>query len=279
MIHFQFGDFQFDPQSGALTRGGVSAGRLPPQPAQVLTLLLKQAPNIVPHTVIQAQVWPDVEVEFEQSLHHCIRQIRNALGDAAASPRYIRTVHRRGYQFIANVEPVTDDAPSNLGETAQAEIPSSLHQRGQKAWISGLVVVMLAALLITWLHRDPSPTRVAIMTFAPLDKVRAGTPIAERLIVMLTQHPDAFEVIGPTTTATYEGQPEGLITLLADLNVDYILNGRFPADTMETRFLAEIIRATDGAHVWVQYFDEADADSLVAVTIADAFMAYQASQP
>lgn len=274
-VRYRFGDFVFDKRSGQLTRlggGAASVVRLAPQPAKLLTLLLEQHPGIVHRADIQQHIWPDVEVAFEQSLHHCIRQIRHALGDSASEPQYIRTIHRRGYQFIADVEAISDNALADV--PAQVVAQRSMPRQVVAGVGVGVLVVLVAWLLVAPLFAEP-PVRVGIMTFQPPGQHSQGTPIAERLVARLTNHPEVVaEVIGPTSTTPFEQQPGGLRALVEAFDIDYILNGRFPADSTEARFLAEVIRASDGAHVWVHYFDVAEPDSFVASTIAEAFVAY-----
>jgi DNA-binding winged helix-turn-helix (wHTH) protein len=101
---FRFGVFELDPRGGELWKAGVRT-RLQPQPARVLTLLVSRAGELVTREEIQKEVWPEgTFVDFEQSLNFCIRQIRTALGDQAATPRYVETLPRRGYRMLVPVE-------------------------------------------------------------------------------------------------------------------------------------------------------------------------------
>lgn len=264
MAHYQFGDWRFDAERGLLTRrtGASDPVRLPPQPAKLLALLVEQHPEIVSHATIQQHLWPEVEVAFEQSLHHCVRQVRSALGDAASEPQYIQTVHRRGYRFLA---PVTVAAP-------EAPVPTANPVRWWAA--AGVGALLLAGLAFLFL-RDPAPVRVAVMTFLPPGAATSATPLAEHLLLRLTdQRPPALEVIGPTTTAAFDGAPQRLRALVDSFRIDYVLNGRFSRDSTDPRVLAEVIRASDGAHVWVRYFDRRVPPAAVADTIAAGFLAY-----
>lgn len=99
-----FDDFELHPQRGELRRSGALI-RLQPQPLQVLTLLASHPGEVVTREQIQQQLWKeDTFVDFEQGLNFCIRRIRSALGDDAESPKYIQTIPRRGYRFIASVD-------------------------------------------------------------------------------------------------------------------------------------------------------------------------------
>ena len=99
----RFGLFEFDPDSGVLSREGVPV-RLQPQPGRVLAILVTHAGEVVTRDALRQEVWNDgTFVDFERGLNFCIAQIRSALGDSADSPRFIETLPRRGYRFIAPV--------------------------------------------------------------------------------------------------------------------------------------------------------------------------------
>jgi DNA-binding winged helix-turn-helix (wHTH) protein/TolB-like protein len=106
----RFGGFEFDATSGEL-RSGDTRVRLEPQPARVLALLVDRAGAVVTRNELHEHVWQaDTFVDFDRGLNYCVAQIRAALGDSASSPRFIETLPRRGYRFIAAV--------SDAGETA-----------------------------------------------------------------------------------------------------------------------------------------------------------------
>nr|NIP57374.1 tetratricopeptide repeat protein [Gemmatimonadota bacterium]NIR77764.1 tetratricopeptide repeat protein [Gemmatimonadota bacterium]NIT86300.1 tetratricopeptide repeat protein [Gemmatimonadota bacterium]NIU30134.1 tetratricopeptide repeat protein [Gemmatimonadota bacterium]NIU35074.1 tetratricopeptide repeat protein [Gemmatimonadota bacterium] len=96
---------EFDPGTGELHRDGETL-RLAPKPALVLSTLLDRAGELVARETFQELLWPDTVVEFDKGLNFCVREVRSALGDEAADPRYVETLPRRGYRFIAKVEVV-----------------------------------------------------------------------------------------------------------------------------------------------------------------------------
>src|SRR5215470_2454545 len=104
MTHFA--DFEFDERAGELRRNG-DTKRLEPQPARVLGVLLERAGEVVTRPELQQRVWSgDTFVDFDRGLNYCVAQIREALGDSASDPRFVETLPRRGYRFIAPVDPV-----------------------------------------------------------------------------------------------------------------------------------------------------------------------------
>ncbi len=103
-LRIAFGDFELNVSSAELRRSGKLV-KLHPQPLQVLVLLATRAGELVSREEIRKQIWQDdTFVDFDLGINSCIRQIRNALHDDSDKPRYIQTVPRRGYRFVASVE-------------------------------------------------------------------------------------------------------------------------------------------------------------------------------
>jgi len=118
----RFGPFELDPRTGELRRSGLKV-KLQMQPARVLALLASQPGQLLTREQIQQEVWCDgTFVDYDQSLNFCIRQIRSALGDHADTPRFVETLPRRGYRFIAPVTLVEDTA-EELGGAQGTRIP------------------------------------------------------------------------------------------------------------------------------------------------------------
>jgi Tol biopolymer transport system component/DNA-binding winged helix-turn-helix (wHTH) protein len=110
----QFGVFEVDLRSGELRRNG-SRIKLQEQPLQILTLLLEQPGEVVSREELRTRLWPaDTFVDFDHSLNAAVRRLRDALGDSAENPRYVETVARRGYRFLA---PVNGTPPAVAAET------------------------------------------------------------------------------------------------------------------------------------------------------------------
>jgi len=106
----RFDGFELDRRAGELRKGGVKL-RLQGQPLEVLATLLERAGDLVTREELRVQVWPaNTFVDFDHSLHNAIARLREALGDSADKPRYIETLPRRGYRFIAPVEAVPSQA-------------------------------------------------------------------------------------------------------------------------------------------------------------------------
>src|ERR1700746_480999 len=97
----RFGVFELDPRAGELRKHGLRV-RLQEQPFRVLEMLLEHAGKVVTREELQKRLWPgDTFVDFDHGLNKAINKIRGALGDSAESPRFVETVSRRGYRFLA----------------------------------------------------------------------------------------------------------------------------------------------------------------------------------
>ena len=102
-----FGLFELDLKAAQLTRNGTRI-RLPQQPLQLLSVLIESAGDVVTREQLRQRLWPsDVFIDFDHALNKSIQKLRDALGDSADSPRYIETIPRVGYRFIAPVKNAT----------------------------------------------------------------------------------------------------------------------------------------------------------------------------
>lgn len=147
---FKFGELAFSMSSQELRRNGES-NRLQMQPAKVLNSLLTRAGEVVTREELRKELWSDgIHVDYDDALNHSIKYLRDALGDNAAMPRYIETIPKRGYRFIATVE-----RPDEIGAAYQATTqPASANAaavRPGTAWMKPAAVLLLMALaFVTW---------------------------------------------------------------------------------------------------------------------------------
>jgi cholera toxin transcriptional activator len=125
----RFGVFEADLAAGELRKNGARI-RLQEQPFQVLTSLLQNAGQVVTRDYLREKIWPaDTFVDFDHSLNTSVNKIREALGDSASSPRFVETLARRGYRFIAPVDGSAAEsaAAQNQGTRAGTPAPHELH--------------------------------------------------------------------------------------------------------------------------------------------------------
>jgi len=144
----RFGPFEIDCRSGELRKHGLKI-RLAEQPFRILVLLLDRRGEVVTREEIRQALWPaDTFVDFDAGLSSAVRKLRDALGDSAAQPRFVETVPRRGYRFIAPVVP-SDQPPDAVIVRASG----SPRQGLRLAAMIGVAVVALAAVAFTEMRR------------------------------------------------------------------------------------------------------------------------------
>ncbi len=262
----RFDVFEFDPQSGELWRAGRLVA-LPPQPATVLALLVERAGDLVTREAIQERVWPDTTVEFDQGLNSCIRQIRSALGDDAASPCFVQTVPRRGYRFVAPVE---------VGPHAETERPHSTSHHGMR-WVAGGA----AAVLVVWLigsHGGGLPAavgeetaRIAVLPFESggdfPDDVDLGVALSGELTGRLAElAPKRLIVIGHASSMKFHDSDRPLAEIGERLRVPMLLRGNIARAGTWARIQAELVRSSDGSVVWAGTY-ESPLEDLGGITV------------
>ena len=130
----KFGIYEIDSRLAELRRNGVKV-KLQEQPFQVLALLLEKPGEVVSRDDLQKRLWPsDTFVDFDHSLNAAVRRLRDALGDSADNPRFIETLSRRGYRFVAPVNGHTPEA---------AALPPKRHMN--RAWVAGAIAILVGA--------------------------------------------------------------------------------------------------------------------------------------
>jgi DNA-binding winged helix-turn-helix (wHTH) protein/TolB-like protein len=267
----QFGLFDFDPGTGDLSRDGRPV-RLQRQPARVLALLTALPGELVSREQLRQQVWGDgTYVDFERGLNFCIAQIRAALGDSADSPRFVETLPRRGYRFIAPVRPATVEA-----RVATRPAVSARHLlAGALALGSLILVAMLGAAA-----GGDARVRVAVVPFdnetGDIRFAGLGEGIADATVARLAA-PDRvgrLAVVGNSAALRRPRSFRDLQAIGREASVDYVVLAQVKRDATTVRLIAHLIRVADESHLWAQTFDRdsftLQAQSEIAETIASA---------
>jgi len=178
---FRFGPFELDSDREELRKAGQLI-RLPHQPFRVLLLLVHGAGEVVTREEIQRAIWgEDTYVDFEQGINAAIRQIRFALSDHADVPRYVHTIPRRGYSFIAPVscemspaETTTAIAAAEVVEAAPVVRP--IRRKTVAAVVSAAAALILVAVFALWrLPRSEQPGEARTIAVLPF-RVIGGAP-------------------------------------------------------------------------------------------------------
>ena len=140
---YRFGTFQLDVQSGELRRNGVKL-RLPGQSFQILLRLLERPGEVVTREKLRQQLWAaDTFVDFDEGLNAAVKKLRLALGDSAENPRFVETLPRRGYRFIAPVARVEAEEAAGAGALPALE----LRPQARASW--ALLLAVSAASIVS----------------------------------------------------------------------------------------------------------------------------------
>ena len=230
----RFGTFEIDLRSGELRKSGVRVA-LQEQPRLVLLALLEQPGEIVRREALCARLWPlDTFVDFEHSLNAAVRRLRLALGDHAEIPRFIETVHKRGYRFLALRDVITP----------------ALHPATSPATIAHIVRKRL---------------RVAVLPFGPGDMFTDG--LTEDAVTQLTQAcPCTIGVIARTSVAHARRAGGSAAEIARKLSADYLVDGQVRRDGDRVRITAQLIESKAETHVWADTFDRVLTSSLEVQT-------------
>src|SRR5262252_9261144 len=130
----RFGPCEFDLRAGELTKHGVRI-RLQEQPFQILRMLLARPGEIVLREELRCALWPENTFgEFDHGINAAVKRLRDALGDSAESPRYIETVARRGYRFVATLDDVQSETPDPAAEEPKSAAPPDPRVPTSRAW-------------------------------------------------------------------------------------------------------------------------------------------------
>lgn len=288
----QFGQFAFDAETGALTRNDVPV-RLQPQPSRVLALLVARAGEIVTRDELRREIWGrETFVDFERGLNFCIAQIRSALGDSADSPRFIETLPKRGYRFIAPVAQPGQRTPDpGLPISGPPDSGSRTADPGSRTPVSGRVVAVavlllivgasLAALLIG--RAEAGPVRIAVVPFdnetgdTEFDRIAGGVADATVARLATPERIKQVEVIGNAAVLRRPRAFRDLKAIGQELNAHYVVLAQVKQDQTRVRLIAHLIRVNDGAHVWAHTFDRdafgLDVQAELAEAIAQSVVA------
>ncbi len=162
---FSFDKVVVDPNANAITLNGVER-RLEPKLIALLCLLAAQEGDVISRQQIFLAIWPDVVVG-EESITRAIFALRNALGDDAKQPRYIETIPKKGYRFLANVHLFNESAAVAEPVIRQGALGNRRHF---KSYVLGAVVLVVGLLLLQHLLQVKKPG-VEIASILPLNKM------------------------------------------------------------------------------------------------------------
>jgi DNA-binding winged helix-turn-helix (wHTH) protein/TolB-like protein/Tfp pilus assembly protein PilF len=288
---YEFGPFRLDPSEGRLLRGGKIVA-LTPKAFETLSLLVQKSGHLVKKDELIERIWHDTIVE-ESNLNVIIHTLRKALGDDPTHSKYIETVSKRGYRFVADVRKIGNQITDDLTRasdshsdphfaypktiTAPPSVVSApsigrfLDRPTVRSFALGLLAVGIASLAFFVWHSSrgrvaeraaavPSPVKsIAVLPFGVLSSEKGddylGLGLADTIITSLSQ---TRQVIVRQTEAVAKYQDRGKDPLEAgrEQGVDAVLEGQVQRMGDRVRVTARLVRTSDGASLWADHFDE-----------------------
>jgi len=264
-----FGVYEADLHSGELRKRGQKV-RLQSQPFQLLAMLLERPGELVTREEIRQKLWSaDTFVDFDHSLGTAINKIREVLNDSPAEPRFVETLPRRGYRFIAPVTPVAEppqDVSSPPSLEREAEGKNHRKTSSRRVIWAGASVVLLVSALVAWYVLRPHPIMsIAVLPLANLsadpDQQFFAYAVTDELITNLAQI-SSLRVISHTSSGAYTDTHKSAAQIAHELGVDALVEGSVARSGNRVRITTQLIRAASDSHLWAHTYDLEMSDIL-----------------
>lgn len=283
---YEFGPFSLDVTEGVLLRGGEPV-RLTPKAFTLLLVLVRNSGHILDKDELMKEVWPNVVVE-ETNLAGNIYALRQVLGEGRDEDRYIETIPKRGYRFIARVREVPEDSADRILEehqtfvegvresgdskallagaaTRQAERPTTRRPLRQVLIVGVILGGLAAAGLFYWILGRAKPAdgnlRVGSIAVLPLKNL-SGDPEQEYFADGMTEAMinelakiGSLRVISRTSTMQYKDTRKTAPEIARELNVDGVVEGSVMRSGDRIRITAQLIRGATDEHLWAESYD------------------------
>src|SRR5216684_2174917 len=272
----RFGEFELDLRTGELRSDGHHI-ILQEKPFQILTALLERPGEMVTREELIKRLWPaGTFVDFDLSLNKAVNRLRDALEDSAEQPRFIETLPKRGYRFVAEVTR-NDAGPAEVSPTSPAQqhkdaALASGTIRWRSAGVAGLLVIIAMVSYIAWRRhtRAPAPTGRIMMAVLPFQNL-TGDPEQEYLTDGLTEEtiarlgglqPERLGVIARTSVMGYKHGDKRLDQIGRELSVQYVLENSLRGSGDHLRATVQLLQVKDQSHLWAQDYDYRPRDIL-----------------
>jgi TolB-like protein/DNA-binding winged helix-turn-helix (wHTH) protein/Tfp pilus assembly protein PilF len=281
-VRLRFGVFEVDLRAGELRKHGVRV-RLQEQPFQVLAMLLARPGETVTREELRNRLWtPETFVDFDHGVNKAVNRIREALGDSATSPRFVETVARRGYRFIADVTVVEKGAhrggleagagdlvPVADASTAPVAAPTGRLRRWYPWTMVAVALALASVVLIVWLRQSTSQAApIRSLAVLPLENLSGDSSqeyfadgMTDELIATLGQI-SALRVISRTSVMPYKRARRPLSQIARELNVDAVVEGTVLRSGGQVRITAQLIEVSDDKHLWSETYEGDLRDTL-----------------
>ncbi len=274
----RFGVFEVDTRSRELRRQGLRI-RLQEQPFQILQFLVERADEVVTRDELRQKLWPSsIYVDFDHGLNNAIARLRDALGDAASTPRFIETLPRIGYRFICPVERIPSAVHPMDNSAAAAISPAYAPpwwKQHPRTILSAIVALLVAVTLLggAWVSRQranetrtvslPQDPSIAVLPFSNLSAEKENEyfsdGLTEELVTKLAGI-RGLKVVARTSSFRFKGKEESAAAIAQALQVNHLLEGSVRRSGTHLRITAQLIDAGKDQHVWSQTYDREVGD-------------------
>jgi TolB-like protein/DNA-binding winged helix-turn-helix (wHTH) protein/Tfp pilus assembly protein PilF len=266
----KFGVFEVDLASGEIRKSGMRQN-LSGQPFEVLRILLEHPQEVVTREELRQHLWPDnTFVDYDLALKRVINRLREALGDSADNPRFIETIPRKGYRFIAPVSANGAEgkvAESPAQDTAIESAPARRSREMRTVLGLGAIVILLVVSFVVFRFLRPraapgSTSQIHSLAVLPLQNLSADAAqeyfsdgMTDALITDLAQI-GSVKVISRTSSMQYKQTKKSLPEIARELNVDGIIEGTVQRSGDRVRITAQLIYGPSDKHLWAKSYEE-----------------------
>jgi TolB-like protein/DNA-binding winged helix-turn-helix (wHTH) protein/lipoprotein NlpI len=291
----RFGVFEADLSAGELRKHGLRL-KLSEQPFQILVMLLEKPGNVVSRDELKNRLWPgDTFVDFDHGVNNAVMRLREVLSDSSDTPRFIETLPRRGYRFIAPVEEVgtaiegpstaaslSTTRPIDSAPALPAGTPSALPM-GKKLWFpisrfamlstaSFVGAVALTAVAVHYVGGVNASKvisdRSTSLIVLPLENLSGDKEqdyfadgMTDELIANLAKI-RSLRVISRSTAMAYKGTRKPLSEIARELHVDAVVEGTVLRAGNRVRITAELVQVSTDRHLWAETYESQLGDVL-----------------
>ena len=267
---FRIGQWLVQPTLNSIS-DNESSKRVEPKMMQVLVHLAAHAGQVVSKEQLMGAAWPDTFVT-DDVLLRCISELRKALSDDPREPRFIQTIAKKGYRLIAPVEWMdrSSEAAPGVEPLAGRQVAPEDLRPGRRVLLIGFATSLVVALLAVayfsrqwWAARPGSGQEKSVLLVLPFQNLSADAEqeyfsdgLTEEMITQLARlQPERLAVIARTSSMHYKGTNKTIGQIGRELGVHYILEGSVRREGKRVRISAQLIRASDQAHVWADSYD------------------------
>jgi TolB-like protein/DNA-binding winged helix-turn-helix (wHTH) protein len=274
----RFDGWKVDFASGEISKDGTTH-RLQDQPLQILDELVRNPGDVVTREQLIARLWPTGVVEFDTGLNSAVRKLRVALGDDAETPRYIETLPRKGYRFVAQLE--EDTPPPALPRLPESYVPTPFETGpviGRRAsdrrapyrrLALGFGSLILAAILTVVVWRMPGklfqaeapaetlPT-IVVLPLVDMSVAQNEQALCDGLTEELSNwlaHIPTLRVVARTSAFAFKGKNADVRQIAETLGATHVLEGSLRRSGEQLRITVQLIEAAGGLHIWSRSFD------------------------